>query len=552
MHRTVLAALTAALLLQVGCSRSGQQARLDPGAGSSLTFGSGASRWISLYDPDRAWNGYTLVFLSQRIPALIDMNGRVVHSWPAARVKSRARLLEDGSLLGIALSGGVVEYDWDGEPIWQYTPESGFAHHDLRRLANGDTLLLVRPDDDPFDEVQQVDRSGTMVWRWRSATALSRYVRGRERNAEDLSHLNSVQELPDNPWFRAGDARFRPGNLLISAREVDRIFILDKQTREITWIYRGDLDMQHEPLMPRETEIDAGRILVFNNRYRSFYGDRRSTIQALDPVTNRSVWQYRTASLFSPTGGVQQPLPNGNLLITSTRGGRTFEITRTGRPVWEWVPPFEPMRSHRYAYDHCPQLAALPTPPEVRVIPPASYRYIDRDVYRFARGDRLRKIEVDGFERRGVLAHNNDCRQMTLPPEPVVHFEYGIARRRALAAGLADFAATFRMTIGEVGADQETELFRDRIDLDGPSWRDHRLDLEAFALEPVEVCLLTELSGLPATVGPEELVFWRRPAFRSGSATHRKPEATTSGGDDLTPEEIEARRRHLEALGYIN
>lgn len=124
------------------------------------------SDWITVYDPQRAWNGYTLAFHSQRTPVLLDMNGRVVHRWPEARIKSRARLLEDGSLLGIALGRGVVEYDWNGNEVWRYTADNGFAHHDVIRLANGNTVTLIRPDDDPFDEVLEVDRDGDVVWRW--------------------------------------------------------------------------------------------------------------------------------------------------------------------------------------------------------------------------------------------------------------------------------------------------------------------------------------------------------------------------------------------------
>ena len=64
--------------------------------------------WVTVFDPDRAWNGYTLGFYAHRIPILLDMNGRIVHEWPEARVKSRLRLLDDGSLLAIALGRGVV------------------------------------------------------------------------------------------------------------------------------------------------------------------------------------------------------------------------------------------------------------------------------------------------------------------------------------------------------------------------------------------------------------------------------------------------------------
>ena len=41
--------------------------------------------WVSIYDPQRAWGGYTVAFYRARIPILIDMNGRIVHAWGKAR-----------------------------------------------------------------------------------------------------------------------------------------------------------------------------------------------------------------------------------------------------------------------------------------------------------------------------------------------------------------------------------------------------------------------------------------------------------------------------------
>ena len=35
--------------------------------------------------------------------------------------------------------------------------------------------------------------------------------------------------------------------------------------------------------------------------------------------------------------GKHQPLPNGNILITETEGGRAFEVTPNGETVWSFV-----------------------------------------------------------------------------------------------------------------------------------------------------------------------------------------------------------------------
>ena len=52
--------------------------------------------WVSILDPARAAPGYTLVLYRDRVPALMDLEGRVVHSWPKVRAVGRARMVPAG------------------------------------------------------------------------------------------------------------------------------------------------------------------------------------------------------------------------------------------------------------------------------------------------------------------------------------------------------------------------------------------------------------------------------------------------------------------------
>ena len=47
----------------------------------------------------------------------------------------------------------------------------------------------------------------------------------------------------------------------------------------------------------------------------------------------------RGERFYSEAWGEQQLLPNGNVLITESYGGRVFEVTREAQPrvVWSWV-----------------------------------------------------------------------------------------------------------------------------------------------------------------------------------------------------------------------
>ena len=72
-------------------------------------------RWVRRHLPERSSGGFNLVFYRRRVPLIIDMNGRFVHSWPEVRATGRVRLNRDGSLLVIGVDNLIKEYSWDGE-----------------------------------------------------------------------------------------------------------------------------------------------------------------------------------------------------------------------------------------------------------------------------------------------------------------------------------------------------------------------------------------------------------------------------------------------------
>ncbi len=506
-------------------------------------------QWVTVYEPERAWNGYTLAFYAHRIPILLDMNGRIVHRWTEARVKSRLRLLPDGSLLGIALGRGVVEYDWAGNRTWEFSSPIGFAHHDVIRLENGNTVTLIRPDEGRFDVVLEVDRAGEVIWQWNSEEALEPFVPPKGWSKVDITHLNSIQALPANRWFDGGDRRFRPGNYLMSSRELDLVFIVDRPSGAVVWSFGTDLDKQHEPLMTGPDHPRAGHIILFNNRYRSFYQDRQSSILEIDPISKQIVWQFRTAGFYSPTSGVVQPLPNGNLLITSSRGGRTFEIDAGGHVVWEWVPPFDTTRSHRYPPDHAPQLATLEAPAAPAIRPSPGYRHVDTDVYRFARRGLRRKMRIAG-ETREILKYSNDCRRMVIPDSAVLEVGYGVDWSRVPASD-ASSAVRFELSLRPLDGGSPVELITDRLDPTMEPWSARTVPLSENALRPVELCLQAGWEGQTATeIGA--VAFWQQPVIRTTSDDTEQMTEEDLGLDELTAEELETRRKHLEALGYVN
>jgi hypothetical protein len=114
-----------------------------------------------------------------------------------------------------------------------------------------------------------------------------------------------------------------------------------------------------------------------------------------------------------------------------------------------------------------------------------------------------------------------------------------------------EYAARFSMLLTIRGGGTPSELFADRVDVkDANRWRRQTLSLDDFALEWVELCIATEALGSAHTEATEAFAFWSNPRITLGGQKY--PTAGQKDiDDDLTEEEIEARRAHLRALGYV-
>lgn len=152
-----------------------------------------------------AFEGYTLLAPIRSLTTyLIDMEGRVVHTWKSDRTPGHAAyLLENGHLLRaerdpeneVFHSGGeggiVCEYTWEGKRVWEYRYAGPLhlQHHDIEPLPNGNVLFIawerkradeaVRAGRDPktlpagelwSEAIMEVKpkppRDGEIVWEW--------------------------------------------------------------------------------------------------------------------------------------------------------------------------------------------------------------------------------------------------------------------------------------------------------------------------------------------------------------------------------------------------
>ena len=185
------------------------------------------------WNKEKACNGYTLFGVGGR-SYLIDMEGRVVHTWPLG---TNPRLLENGNLLDATRddpSGfqGFQEVDWDGRVVWEYSERrEGYApHHDWVRIFNkklgaSTTLYIANksltheqavaagadPRNGPYDGAQmdaivEVDMQGKVVWEWWFFDQL------RGSREDDCRRSRPDQHQPARPAAQARLAALqRPG-----------------------------------------------------------------------------------------------------------------------------------------------------------------------------------------------------------------------------------------------------------------------------------------------------------------------------------------------------
>jgi len=353
-----------------------------------------AMKGLTLNVPSLTYKGYTLfTFMGECGVWLIDMKGIFVHNWETPyRPGNYGKLLENGNLLYAAkqfepplpfggVSGKLMEFDWDGNLVWEY--EDKYMHHDFQRLPNGNTMILrfvpipheissnvkggltgTEHEGTMWtDSFQEITPDGEVVWEWLAYEHLEP-----EQIAicplctrTEWTHANTCFVLPD-------------GNILTCFQRSHDVVIVSRESGEIIWRWgqNGNIAHPHDAKM-----LDNGNILVFDNgahRYSNEEAGFRSGVISfsrvieLDPESKEIVWQYQDEfplHFFSHFLSGCQRLPNGNTLICEGSNGRFFEVTKEKELVWEYINPLyndryaaipgeanNVFRAYRYAPDH--------------------------------------------------------------------------------------------------------------------------------------------------------------------------------------------------------
>lgn len=340
----------------------------------------------TLWDTSRSYRGFTIFPAGSGEGVLIGNNGVGLHSWTSPVPGERILMIEPLPFAKVLVATGafinarsVFELDWMSNTLWSYDLPAGmgYIHHDIERLPNGNTLLLCAqtisvpsissiPLVDDF--LLEVDPAGNIVWSWytyQHFDELGFDQLGRDLIANeggDWAHTNAVASLPPNSH---ASPALREGNLIVSQRFTNIVFIIDRQTGDIVWQIGPQDNLtygQHAPVMIEQGLDGAGNILVFDNGSGTGYpligrAPGFASVLEIEPNTESVVWNYNAQAgstfqaLFdSDIVSNAQRLPNGNTLICSGIQGRIFEVTDDYEIVWEYMSPFKNTRGTRLIY----------------------------------------------------------------------------------------------------------------------------------------------------------------------------------------------------------
>lgn len=345
---------------------------------------------LTKLDADKAYPGLTLIqgVFSEGVELrLLDINGNIVQSWPADFYKiwpdpehvlpknllpntnlsyhTHGMWIEpDGAVifnfgeLGLAKLDKCANVEWTVDRMTHHSitpnPDGSYWVPGKRSIHDVDEdVMLPSVADDPSaatlghyeDTLVKISPDGEIL---REISVLEAVYDAGQKYAHalfdvelisdgDPTHVNDIEVV--NAALAEKIDGVEPGDLLVSARQMHALFILDHTSGEVKWSQFGPWVRQHDPDITED-----GIIEVFNNRPKSITTDTEtSNIIAFDAAT-------RTAEILYPNPtqpafhtyvmGAHERLPNGNRLIAESLKGRVFEITPDGDIVWEYVKPF--------------------------------------------------------------------------------------------------------------------------------------------------------------------------------------------------------------------
>ncbi len=334
-------------------------------------------------------NDYILMTLykdSEFIAQIINREGHVVHDWripykslglltakdtgiPLSKKNLTIHgtyLYENGDGLFVVEGRALVKLNKDSDVLWTIPlPTHHAVIGDLdgsiwtlsrRKVENREEWIPLATQPYWEDEVLHISADGEVMERF----SVLDIILGNQYEGilygghpgepgiyhSDPLHLNDIDVLTKEQALHFPTVQ--KGDIMISMRTINTVFIFDPKTYAIKWSMTGPFHRQHDPKIS-----DDGSLLVFDNRtaYGQHGGGAKYLVEpqdlgysrliAIDPITRHIVWEYqgtRGNPFYTSIQGKLDELPNGNVLAVESEGGRVFEVNKeNGTIVWEFI-----------------------------------------------------------------------------------------------------------------------------------------------------------------------------------------------------------------------
>ena len=281
----------------------------------------------------------------------------------------------DGSVLLNFEYQGTVKLSRCGAPVWSV---AALTHHSVEPATGGGYWMggtaieevqdaaftpVVAPGSErrriKNDMILRVGADGTVLAR-KSVFAIlienglepllsatGENISATSTGDGELLHLNMIDELP--PALAGAFPDFAAGDLVVSVRDFNLVFVVDPATWTVRWHSVGPWLRQHSARF-----LSDGTIGVFNNNayyYQSLpEGEtdlgqpRTSEILAIDPRSGKALRRYGNRpgqEMLSVFRGYFQEQPEGGFLIAEPEAGRVLQVDAKGDTVWEYINRFD-------------------------------------------------------------------------------------------------------------------------------------------------------------------------------------------------------------------
>jgi len=139
------------------------------------------------------------------------------------------------------------------ETRWLEAPVPPTDLHELEPMSNGDLIMLADPLRSNVDMsalgfsssativdclIEEVDPNGHMVWQWRASDHIS---------VNESTHPLAGGQAPYDPFHcNSVDSDPASGNVLLSARHTDAVYLIEKSTGKIIWKMGGNSQNQDQ------------------------------------------------------------------------------------------------------------------------------------------------------------------------------------------------------------------------------------------------------------------------------------------------------------------